>query len=103
MKYEKNLCRISAENQAKINLNRTLHLRFIYASSTVHLRSILKNDTLISLTKAGMHYIRICTVLRFRLGFKSRASSKLAIMIHCQKTTDSHSLRKTIGSQSQNK
>jgi len=43
--YEKNLCRISAENQAKINLNRTLHLRLIYGWSTVDLRSILKNGT----------------------------------------------------------
>ncbi|HBZ65467.1 MAG TPA: hypothetical protein DEO70_01410 [Bacteroidales bacterium] len=45
MEYEKNLCRISAENQAKINLNHTLNQRFIYASSTVDLRSILKNGT----------------------------------------------------------
>ncbi|OFY16544.1 MAG: hypothetical protein A2X11_12600 [Bacteroidetes bacterium GWE2_42_24] len=45
MEYEKNLYRISAENQAEINLNRTLNLRLIYASSTVDLRSILKNDT----------------------------------------------------------
>jgi len=45
MEYQKNLCRISDKNQAKINLNRTLHLRFIYGPSTVHLRFILENDT----------------------------------------------------------
>jgi len=31
MEYQKNVCRISAKNQAKINLNRTLEIRFIYA------------------------------------------------------------------------
>lgn len=31
MEFDKNLYRISAENQAKINLNRTLDERLIYA------------------------------------------------------------------------